>query len=158
MQVQRKLHDLIDRRASGQAGFTLIELLVVIIILGILAAVVVFSVSGIDSNAQDSACTIDERTLRTAAEAYYAEENAYPATVAPVADWTTGVNDDAGATPTGGGPDSEIDQTVLVGAGFLSDTSEYNNIGLYDRDGAAQVGDDGFTLAVHVEPDPAGSC
>lgn len=41
-------------------GFTLIELLVVITILGILAAVVVFSVGGLGDKGQASACT---RTL-----------------------------------------------------------------------------------------------
>ena len=35
------------RRMRGQGGFTLIELLVVIAILGVLAGVVVFSVSGL---------------------------------------------------------------------------------------------------------------
>ncbi len=61
------------KRAAGEEGFTLIELLVVIIILGILAAVVVFSVGGIGDKGQGAACKIDERTLRTAEEAYAAK-------------------------------------------------------------------------------------
>lgn len=136
------------RSQPGEAGFTLIELLVVIIILGILAAVVVFSVGGIDDRGEESACAIDDRTLRTAAEAFYADNNVYPATTTPVDDWETGVNDN---TDTGGGPPSLIDQAVLVGAGLLSDTSEYNTLHLYDRDGATQAGDEGVTLAVYVE-------
>lgn len=64
------------KRAAGEDGFTLIELLVVIIILGILAAVVVFSVGGIGDKGQGSACKIDERTLRTAEEAYAAAPTA----------------------------------------------------------------------------------
>src|SRR3954469_21396956 len=59
-------------KAREESGFTLIELLVVIIILGILAAVVVFAVSGINDKGQDSACKIDTRTIRTAEEAYFA--------------------------------------------------------------------------------------
>ncbi len=63
-----------ESRGQGQSGFTLIELLVVIAILAVLAGVVVFAVGGITDNSQDSACEIDERTLRTAVEAYRADE------------------------------------------------------------------------------------
>lgn len=59
-------------------GFTLIELLIVIVILGILATVVVFAVSGITDKGQESACAADEATLAVAVEAYYAQENSYP--------------------------------------------------------------------------------
>jgi prepilin-type N-terminal cleavage/methylation domain-containing protein len=57
---------------ARQGGFTLIELLVVITILGILAAVVVFSVSGIGDRGQSAACKTDTVTIKTAEEAYYA--------------------------------------------------------------------------------------
>ncbi|MGQ0744625.1 MAG: extracellular solute-binding protein [Acidimicrobiales bacterium] len=68
------------RRAQArrpQDGFTLIELLVVIIILGILAAVVVFAVGGVGDKGEAAAREIDERTLRTAQEAYFAINNRY---------------------------------------------------------------------------------
>ena len=73
-----------ERRGQGQGGFTLIELLVVIAILAVLAGVVVFAVGGITDDSQTSACEIDERTVRTAAEAYRAERNnaTYPANMA----------------------------------------------------------------------------
>jgi prepilin-type N-terminal cleavage/methylation domain-containing protein len=63
-----------------QKGFTLVELLVVIVILGILAAVVVFAVSGITSKGQSSACTIEVRTVNTALQAFNAKSvtNSYP--------------------------------------------------------------------------------
>ncbi|MFB7744939.1 competence type IV pilus major pilin ComGC [Streptomyces sp. NPDC056132] len=63
----------------AEAGFTLIELLVVIVILGILAAVVVFSVRGINDKGQSSACKTDRSTIQTAEEAYFANgsHNAY---------------------------------------------------------------------------------
>ncbi len=64
-----------------QSGFTLIELLIVIIILGVLAAIVVFSVRGISNNSDETACKTEVRTVETAIEAYYADRNSYPATV-----------------------------------------------------------------------------
>ena len=60
-----------------EGGFTLIELLVVIAILGILAAIVVFSVAGVTDKGQLSACKIDTQTLRTAEEANFAQFTKY---------------------------------------------------------------------------------
>ncbi|MFB6516466.1 type IV pilin protein [Streptomyces sp. NPDC056401] len=62
---------------TTEAGFTLIELLVVIVILGILSAIVVFSVSGINDKGQVSACRTDKVTVQTAEEAYYANNDKY---------------------------------------------------------------------------------
>lgn len=53
-------------------GFTLIELLIVIVILGILATVTVFAVRGITDTGQENACAVEQRTLDTAIEAFYA--------------------------------------------------------------------------------------
>jgi prepilin-type N-terminal cleavage/methylation domain-containing protein len=61
-----------------EQGFTLIELLVVIAILGILAAVVVFSVQGITNKGNKSACQAQVATVTTAVQAYYAQNNAFP--------------------------------------------------------------------------------
>ena len=68
--------------AQRQSGFTLIELLVVIAILGILAGVVVFAIGGVTDNGQASACKLEARTVRTAVQAYRAQNSAYPATQA----------------------------------------------------------------------------
>jgi prepilin-type N-terminal cleavage/methylation domain-containing protein len=57
---------------KGEEGFTLIELLIVIVVLGILAAVVVFSLGGVTKNADQSACQADYSTLNTAVVAYTA--------------------------------------------------------------------------------------
>ncbi|MFE7514786.1 type II secretion system protein [Streptomyces sp. NPDC057540] len=62
---------------TAEAGFTLIELLVVIVILGVLSAIVVFSVKGINDKGQDAACDTDKATIATAEEAYYASHNKY---------------------------------------------------------------------------------
>src|SRR5579884_58056 len=65
------------RRTQDQRGFTLIELLVVVTILGILAAVVVFSVRGVTDKGQSSAEATDAQVLRTAEEAYCAKNGNY---------------------------------------------------------------------------------
>jgi len=74
-----------------EKGFTLVELLVVIVILGVLAAVVVFAVGGITNTSKSSACQIEVRTVNTATQAYYAQKNAYPpSTASPAGAGTTG--------------------------------------------------------------------
>jgi prepilin-type N-terminal cleavage/methylation domain-containing protein len=72
------------KQANEESGFTLIELLVVIVILGILAAVVVFSVRGITNRGQSSACRATASALTTAEEAYYAKEGSYATTGAVI--------------------------------------------------------------------------
>ncbi len=63
-------------------GFTLVELLIVIVILGILATVTVFAVRGITDKGQENACDVEERTLSTAIEAHYAQNQTNVTTVA----------------------------------------------------------------------------
>jgi prepilin-type N-terminal cleavage/methylation domain-containing protein len=63
--------------AKQDKGFTLVELLIVIVILGILATVTVFAVTGITTRGKDSACKADIKTLQTAEEAQNANTGAY---------------------------------------------------------------------------------
>ena len=70
---------LIKRRNKSDEGFTLIEMLIVIIILGVLAAVVVFSVRGINDRGQNSACKASKTALDTGLEAFFAKSGDYPA-------------------------------------------------------------------------------
>ena len=69
-----------DQKNLIEQGFTLIELLVVIAILGILAAVVVFSVQGITNRGDQNACKAEVATVNTAIQAFYAEQTpgSYP--------------------------------------------------------------------------------
>ncbi|HEV7525432.1 MAG TPA: prepilin-type N-terminal cleavage/methylation domain-containing protein [Acidimicrobiia bacterium] len=85
------MHKFLNGRRAGareQRGFTLVELLVVVLILGVLAAVVVFSVGGISTRGKNAACVTEVREVRTAIEAYKAQSaaNAYPAALANL--WT----------------------------------------------------------------------
>jgi general secretion pathway protein G len=58
-------------------GFTLVELLIVIVILGILATVTVFAVTGITNKGKTSACNADLKVLQTAEEANNANTGVY---------------------------------------------------------------------------------
>jgi prepilin-type N-terminal cleavage/methylation domain-containing protein len=74
------LKDARRRSHRGQGGFTLVELLVVIAILGILAAIVLFNISGVNGNAACNAMKTDGATIQGAADIYYTNTTAYPVT------------------------------------------------------------------------------
>lgn len=74
------MNHIINRSRAArrdEAGFTLIELLIVIVILGVLAAIVAFSVRGITDRGDESACKSEVKTVATAEEAYYAKNGSY---------------------------------------------------------------------------------
>jgi len=80
------------KREAGESekGFTLIELLIVIVVLGILAAVVVFSLGSVTSKSAIAACQADGATVDTAIAAYYANNGSYPATTGALTATTNG--------------------------------------------------------------------
>jgi general secretion pathway protein G len=96
-------HEIMERRKSGEAseyGFTLIELLIVIIVLGILAAIVVFSLSGVSGQSKTAACTTDAKTVEVAADAYQAKNGSWPPAAADASELVGGTNDYLKSVPT----------------------------------------------------------
>ena len=65
------------KRSKQDKGFTLVELLIVIVILGILATVTVFAVTGITTRGKDSACKSDMKVIQVAEEANNANTGSY---------------------------------------------------------------------------------
>jgi prepilin-type N-terminal cleavage/methylation domain-containing protein len=59
----------------GESGFTLIELLIVIVVMGILAAVVIFALGGVTGKSQVAACNTDAKSVVTAVYAFEAGGN-----------------------------------------------------------------------------------
>ncbi|MCB0965999.1 MAG: type II secretion system protein [Ilumatobacter sp.] len=94
-----------DNRTADDGGFSLIELLVVIVVLGILTAVVVFSVVGISDDAEENSCAAGARTLAVAVESYFARHGS------------------GSIPPTGTG--AERFEETLVADGLMRGTSEY---------------------------------
>ncbi len=80
-----------ERKAAGEEekGFTLIELLIVVVVLGILAAVVVFALGGVTGKSAVAACEADGNTISTALAAFSANN---PTTI-PTPTLLTGTTD-----------------------------------------------------------------
>src|SRR5215210_3826948 len=64
---------------SDTEGFTLIELLIVVAIIAILAAIAVPNFLEAQTRSKVSRVKADQRSLATAIEAYYVDNNSYPA-------------------------------------------------------------------------------
>jgi prepilin-type N-terminal cleavage/methylation domain-containing protein len=61
-----------------ESGFTIVELLIVIVVIGILAALVITTFSGIQQKARNSERQTDINAVHSQVEAYYAQNGKYP--------------------------------------------------------------------------------
>jgi general secretion pathway protein G len=68
----RQIRESVARRRGVEleSGFTLIELLIVIVVLGILAATVIFALTGITGQSTTAACQSDAKTYEVAVAAF----------------------------------------------------------------------------------------
>lgn len=131
--MQRSLDRLRQRREErgDEGGFTLIELLIVIVILGILAAIVVFAVQNLSGTSAQASCRSDYKTVETAVEAYKAQMGNYPDGSTTGG---TGVQTDADATTVNAASatqasGSELLQTGNTTTGVTTGTGNPNSVG-----------------------------
>lgn len=83
------MHTLFERDHNGRRanrGFALVELIVIVLVLGAVAAVIVFSVSGVtDKKTKSTACATEVHVVQAAIEAYKAQHaGAIPKTLQAV--------------------------------------------------------------------------
>jgi prepilin-type N-terminal cleavage/methylation domain-containing protein len=115
-----RLNNARRRSHRRQGGFTLVELLVVIAILGILAAIVLFNISGVNANAACNGMKTDGATIQGAADLYWNTYGVYPVGTAVGA--LPGAADVV--TP---GPGTTVNQGELLQANLLhSATTNWN--------------------------------
>jgi type IV pilus assembly protein PilA len=67
------MRHLLKNKLKEQKGFTLIELLAVIVILGIIAAIAIPSITTIIANSKEDAIKADAKLILNAAKLYYTE-------------------------------------------------------------------------------------
>jgi prepilin-type N-terminal cleavage/methylation domain-containing protein len=117
------LKDARKRSHHRQGGFTLVELLVVIAILGVLAAIVLFNISGVNSSAACNGMKTDGATIQGAADLYWNTYGVYPVGIATPAT-LPGAGDKV--TPALG---DTINQQELLMANLLhSATNGWNSV------------------------------
>ncbi|HEY6736536.1 MAG TPA: prepilin-type N-terminal cleavage/methylation domain-containing protein [Candidatus Saccharimonadia bacterium] len=78
---------MLNKIIKKEGGFTLLELLIVIVIIGILALLIIPTITSAPKKARDTKRKTDITTVRKGLEEYFVNNNVYPAALS---DLTTG--------------------------------------------------------------------
>ncbi len=133
-----------------QKGFTIVELLIVIVVIGILAALVVNTFSGIQQKARNTERQTDIKAIHGQLEAYYAQENVYPT--------LANLNDDSWVSDNLKGLDLDALQAPGGADNNLAATATENVYGYVPTPEGCDNEDtdcDGYTLTADLEGDDA---
>ena len=103
---------------TKQRGFTIVELLIVIVVIGILAALVITTFTGIQQKARNTERQTDIKAIHGQVEAYYAQNGRYPT--------LANLNDSAWRAANMKGLDPEALKDPKGSAATLSDTAGAN--------------------------------
>lgn len=136
---------------SKQQGFTIVELLIVIVVIGILAALVITTFTGIQKRARNTERETDIKALHGQVEAFFAQEGRYP-TLGNLndSDWR-GIN--MKGLDEGALQDPKGSSAALVAAPAANVYSYA--VTPADCDNGAGGDCDGYTLTATLETDPA---
>jgi general secretion pathway protein G len=99
-----------------ESGFTLIEILIVIVVLGILAAVVIFALAGIGSKTAVAACQADGATVASAISVF---NNENPSTTVTIGGLTSGSAASLGGPYVSSWPSNGTHYAFGISAGTL---------------------------------------
>jgi type IV pilus assembly protein PilA len=136
-------------RSRSRRGFTLIELMIVVAIIAVLAGVLIPNFVHARAQSATAACEANLRAIATAAELYYSDNQAYPASTASV-DRTFGSSSSAAAgTYLNNTPNDPAAASTTARYAFTNDGAagapHYTITcpGLHDPAGLAKIGGNG---------------